>query len=150
MRKRRARPLLIAATAVVLGAVLLTLIVPRPAALPPGATSLALPTQPWKPWPLGGFGCPMALVAPARVGRDRDAVVFWRIDIQERIVLIWPSGYSARLLEGRAELVGPDGSVFAREGDVISNVSGGVEDDGTILLCFDFASKPVVESSTGE
>ena len=149
MRERRARPLLIAATAVVLGAVVLLLIVPRPAALPPGATALALPTQPWKPWPLGGLGCPMALVAPARVGRDGDAMVFWRIDIRERIVLIWPSGYSARLLEARAELVAPDGSVLAREGDVISNLAGGAADDGTILLCFDFASKPVVEPSTG-
>ena len=42
-------------------------------------------------------------------------------------------------------MIGPDGSILAREGDVISNLTGAAADDGTILLCFDFASKPVVE-----
>lgn len=149
MRNRRVRPLIVVAAAVVLGAVVLLLIVPRPAALPRGATALTLSTQPWKPWPLGGFGCPMGLVAPARVVRDGDAVVFSRIDVPEQIVLVWPSGYSARLLEGRAELVAPDGSFLAREGDVISNLAGGAADDGTILVCFDFASNPTVEPSGG-
>ncbi len=62
--------------------------------------------------------------------------------------MIWPSGYSARVLEGRADLVSPDGSVLANEGDVISNLTGAAADDGGILLCFDFASKPVVEPSS--
>jgi hypothetical protein len=76
-------------------------------------------------------------------------MVFMWVDVPERIVLIWPGGYSARLLEGRAELVAPDGSVLAREGDVVSNLAGGAADDGSILLCFDFASKPGVEPSSG-
>jgi len=145
---RLRRPLLIVAAAVVLGVVALLAMIPRPAALPPEATALALPTQPWKPWPLGGFGCPMGLVAPSRVERDGDVVVFSGVDVPERIGLIWPSGFSARLLEARAELVAPDGSVLAREGDVISNLAGGAADDGTILICFDFASKPTVEPPT--
>ena len=149
MRTGLPRPLLIAAGALVLGAVLLLmLVVPRPAPLPSGATALALPTQPWRPWPFGGFGCPMGLVTPVRVERDGDAVAFTRVDAQERVILIWPNGYSARLLEGRAELVAPDGSVLAGEGDTISNLAGGTADDGRILLCFDLASRPVVEPST--
>ena len=148
MRSGLPKPLLIAAAALGLVAIALLLIVPRPAALPPGATALTLPTQPWKIWPIGGFGCPMALVPPARLERDGDALVFMTVDVPQRIVLIWPSGYSARLREGHAELVAPDGSVLAREGDVISYLAGGSADDGTVLLCFDFASKPVVESSS--
>jgi hypothetical protein len=150
VRKTRAKRLLVAAIAVALGAVVLVtavqlLIVPRQAALPPGASALVLPTQPWKPWFLGGFGCPMGLVTPVRVGRDGAAMVFARIDIPERIDLIWPSGFSARLVGARAELIAPNVSILAREGDVISNLAGAAADDGSILVCFDFASKPVVE-----
>ena len=64
-----------------------------------------------------------------------------------RLQVIWPNGYSAWLMNGRAELVPPNGSVLAREGDVISNLSGSAADNGDILICFDFASKPLVEPS---
>lgn len=74
-------------------------------------------------------------------------MVFTRVDIGERVSVVWPSGYSARLLNGRAELVAPDGSVLARERDVISNLGGGSADNGDILLCFDFATKPLVDRS---
>ena len=40
----------------------------------------------------------------------------------ERYDLVWPRGFSARLLGGRAEIVAPDGTVLAREGDQL--VSG--------------------------
>jgi hypothetical protein len=36
-----------------------------------------------------------------------------------RIAFVWPHGFSAWLLNGRAEIVAPDGSVLAREGDEI-------------------------------
>ena len=85
-------------------------------------------------------------MAPIRVERDGGAMVFTRVDIGERLSVVWPSGYSARLLNGRAELVAPDGSVLARERDVISNLGGGGSaDNGDILLCFDSATKPLVD-----
>ena len=40
-----------------------------------------------------------------------------------RLQVVWPNGYSARLMNGRAELVPPDGSVLARDGDVISHLA---------------------------
>lgn len=87
----------------------------------------------------------MALVPPIRVERDGSAMVFMRVDIGERTSVVWPSGFSARLLDGRAELVYPDGSVLARERDVISNLAGGSADNGDTLICFDFATKPEVD-----
>ncbi len=72
-------------------------------------------------------------------------MVFTRVDIGERVSVVWPSGYSGRLLNGRAELVAPDGSVLARERDVISNLAGSSKDNGDTFLCFDFATKPLVD-----
>src|SRR3990172_3751917 len=92
--------LLLAVAAVLVGAVLRLLGAPRPAALPPGATPLALLTQPWRLWPPSGFGCPMALVLPIRVERDRGAMGFTTVDDGERRSVAWPSGFSARLLNG--------------------------------------------------
>jgi hypothetical protein len=62
-----------------------------------------------------------------------------------RLQVVWPNGYSARLVNGRAELVRPDGSVLARDGDVISGLASGAADNGDLLVCLDAASKPVVE-----
>ncbi len=119
---------------------------PRPAALPPGATPLVLLTQSWRPWPPSGFGCANFLVFPIRVERDGNALLFTRVDNGERQSIVWPAGYSARLLSGRAELVAPDGDVVARERDVINDLGGTEGDNGEIVLCrFDFASKPVVD-----
>ena len=64
-----------------------------------------------------------------------------------RLPVVWPNGYSARLMNGRAELIPPNGSVLAREGDVISNLASNAADNGDLLICMDLASKPIVEPS---
>lgn len=64
-----------------------------------------------------------------------------------RLQVVWPNGYSAWVLNGRAELIPPNGTVLAREGDVISNLAGGAADNGDILVCMDFASKPSIQPS---
>jgi hypothetical protein len=87
----------------------------------------------------------MAGVTPIRVERDGNSMVFVSVDIPARVSVVWPNGYSARLLDGRAELIAPDGSVLADDGDVISGLAGGAADNGDFHLCFDFASRPVVE-----
>ncbi len=72
-------------------------------------------------------------------------MVFTRAESGERYTVVWPHGFSARLLDDRAELVYPDGSVLARERDVISNLAAGEADNGDTLVCFDLAAKPLVD-----
>lgn len=136
-----------AAVAVLLGLIgvaSVALAPPRPAALPEGAAPLALRTQTPRLWPPRGFGCPMALAPELRVWREADEMVFLRVSDAQRVVVVWPPGFSARLMRGRAELVMPDGGVLAREGDILTNLAGEAADNGDILVCVDTASRPEV------
>ena len=138
---------LIVALAVAVGTAVALLGPSQPAPLPSTAGPLVLRTQPWKFWPPSGFGCGMAALTPIRVERDGVSMVFVNETGETRVPVVWPNGYSARLLNGRAELVQPDGSVLARDGDLISNLASGAADNGDHLICMDFASKPLVEPS---
>jgi len=89
----------------------------------------------------------MAGVAPVRVEVDGGAMVFERADGAHLVSLVWPYGYSARLLDGNGELVAPDGTVLAQQDQVISNLAGSSADNGDIVICFDMASRPLVESA---
>jgi hypothetical protein len=91
----------------------------------------------------------MAVLTPVRVQRDGGSMVFADEASGNRLQVVWPNGYSARLRNGRAELVPPNGSVLARDGDVIRNLASGAADNGDLLICMDFASKPTVDPSNG-
>jgi hypothetical protein len=49
--------------------------------------------------------------------------------------LVWPHGFSARLVDGKGELLDPDGRVIAREGDVIADIGGGMFSHDTFSVC---------------
>ena len=89
----------------------------------------------------------MAALTPIRVERDGVSMVFADEASGDRLQVVWPNGYSARLVNERAELIPPDGSVLAREGDLITNLAAAAADNGDLLVCLDAASKPVVEPS---
>ena len=144
---RWALGLLVVAVALVAVAALWLLWPPQPAALPPNAAPLVLRTQPWRLWPPSGFSCGMAALTPIRVERDGLSMVFEDETSGNRLQVVWPNGYSARLMDGRAELIPPDGSVLARDGDVISGLASVAADNGDLLICMDFASNPKVEPS---
>ena len=106
-----------------------------PAPLPSGATSLILRTQ--SPPALSlDHTCPLALVRPVVVKLDREAVLFVSQADGAPINLIWPAGFSARLLAGRAEIVTPFGNVYARDGDVLAKLGGATLDNGDLSICF--------------
>ena len=82
--------------------------------LPAGATSLALATEPAHLLPT--MGCPLALLMPARVAVEGDSLVLVPEAGGDPIKVVWPSGWKAWRLAGRAELVARDGTVIGREG----------------------------------
>jgi hypothetical protein len=123
----------VAIVAVFLGAS--WLLAPREVPLPEGATPLTLRTQPAPLIPIS-LGCPLALLAPVTVSHDAGTMTFLSELTNEPIDIAWPNGWSARLLNGRAELVRPDSRVLARDGELIRDrVIGGINDDGTFLVC---------------
>lgn len=107
-----------------------------PAPLPSGATQLSLATRPAPPIAIDVGGCASAGIEAVRVAVDNGAMVFDAVQSGERRQLVWPAGFSARLLGGVGELVTPLANIYAREGDVLSNLQGSPGDNGEILLCF--------------
>lgn len=121
-----------------------------PAPLPGGAVPLGLRTRPPE-WSLPGLprGCPLAEVNPVRLVRESGSLVFDLAESGQRIRLVFPYGFTARLVADRAELVSPAGVVVAREGDVVSGLMGASADNGEEILCFDPATRlQVTPSST--
>jgi hypothetical protein len=101
--------------------------------LPAGATPLSLATEPAHLLPT--MGCSTALLAPARVAVVGDALVLVSETGGGTIKVVWPTGWAAWRLGGRAELVSHDGRVIGREGEVLSGFGGGVGTDGAFHVC---------------
>jgi hypothetical protein len=100
---------------------------------PPGATRLALATEPAHLVPT--MGCEAALLAPARIAVVGDALVLVPEAGGDPIRVVWPAGWAAWRVDGRAELVNRDGTVVGREGEIVSSFGGGVGSDGAFHVC---------------
>jgi hypothetical protein len=48
---------------------------------------------------------------------------------------VWPSGWAAWRLDGRAELVTREGAVVGREGELSEGFGGGTGDDDAFHVC---------------
>lgn len=106
------------------------------------ATSLALvlvfgcsPALPGTPLVLttasSGGGCPDAALLPVRIDRDGDEMVFVSVATGDRVSLVWPSGFAARLVDSVPELIASNGAVIGRKGDVLDNLGGGLDVSGS-------------------
>ena len=101
--------------------------------MPPGATGLVLATEPAHLFPT--MGCPTAELLPARIAVVGDALVLVPQTGGDPLNVVWPAGWAAWRLGGRAELVSRDGTVVGREGDLVSGFGGGVGADDAFHGC---------------
>jgi hypothetical protein len=77
----------------------------------------------------------MALLEPTRIGTSGDEMVFVVPETGNPVSVVWPAGWRAWRVDGRAVLVGRDGTVIGREGDELPGYAGGVSDDGAFHVC---------------
>lgn len=133
-RKRRFIATVAGALVIILVAVFrLSPLWPGPA-LPDGATRLHLVTQ--APHLVPTVGCQTALLGPVRITSSGEELAVLSAATGEPARVVWPSGWAAWLINGRAELAARDGSIIAREGDVIADrFGGGVGLDDAFHVC---------------
>lgn len=101
--------------------------------LPTGATRLHIETTPAHLVPT--FACQTALLAPARIVTVGDELVLISSFDAKPVKVVWPSGWAAWRLDGRAELVDRDGAIVGREGETLEGLGGGVGVDDAFHVC---------------
>ncbi len=100
-------------------------------AVPPGATRLHIATDS----PSFTSGCATALMLPARVATSGDDLVLITVDTGDTVSVVWPAGFGAWRLDGKAVLADPWGSVVGREGDILDSLGGGTGQDDAFHIC---------------
>lgn len=99
---------------------------------PLGAVRLHIATEAPRLFP---FGCTLALLLPVRVASTTDELTLVSVETGQPVPVVWPSGFAAWRVGGRAELVARDGTLVGREGDELDNLGGGVGGDDIFHVC---------------
>jgi hypothetical protein len=69
--------------------------------------------------------CNQARFEPLVVGRTGDRLTFTGATSGQTATVIWPHGFTARVIDGKGALLDPSGTVIGREGDTLANLGGG-------------------------
>ena len=86
----------------------------------------------WTIEPRAGMICPSARGGGWLIRHERSGLGVTDPSRTQPQAVQWPTGYSARIKDGRAELLAGGDAVIAREGDrVVLGGAGGLEPDGT-------------------
>ena len=97
----------------------------------PTAMLLTIETAPTLTAPPGGVAaCALARLLPIVIKRDGDRLMFVNAQSSQTVAVIWPHGFSARVVNGKGELLDPSGAIIGTEGDTLSELGGGFGAEG--------------------
>ena len=72
-----------------------------------------------------------------------DELILVSVESGDTLNVVWPSGFAAWRVDGRAVLADPWGHVVGREGDVLDGLGGGLGLGDDFHVCpFGIATKP--------
>jgi hypothetical protein len=94
--------------------------------------ALTIATEPSPPPP--GDICALVRFGAVEMRRAGSRVVFTSPTGQD-VQIVWPYGTTARLVDGRAEMFAPDGTLIATEGQLVSGPGGGLGADDAFHVC---------------
>jgi hypothetical protein len=99
--------------------------------LPLGASRLEIATE----RPNVSLGCAAALLNPVRIATSGDALILVSVESGDTVPVVWPAGFAAWLVNGRAVVSDPWGSIIGHDGDVLDGLGGGGGGDDGFHIC---------------